>query len=137
MVQVRHKRMRLLATWYDLNSPKQMAHRSCLAALGLHPFPFGVDLSERMNAEIQRKIGELAVRCACIRDPTRMARIVGDQLFRDIRMPYWDGRQELRPGVRPRTAGGPETTHGVGLDHHSLGRRSAGHRSRRRGHRGG
>lgn len=59
MVRVQRQRHKILAHWYpaDVRSPKAWVHKSCLAALGLYPFPDGaVPLAETIGASLMMRV---------------------------------------------------------------------------------
>ena len=97
-MKIRKQRLEVLKQWYpDLKSEHDRVHKSCLASLGLEPFPTDdLPMEQIMGAAVIRRIGEIATQHPNIPGPLQLISVVYSQLQREITAPTEHGQRQLR-----------------------------------------
>ena len=86
MEQVRRRRFEVLHRWYpaDIRTPTTWVYKTCLAALGLEPFPEnGVRLEAAIVAAVVRRIAEVTTEYPDVRGPPNLAHRIFERLVHE------------------------------------------------------
>jgi hypothetical protein len=98
MSKLSKQRFSLLKPWYpELTSAGNWVHQSCLAQLGLHPFPKEcLPLEEIIGSKLAARIGEIVSKHPTVRGPRMLIDIVYGQMCKELRVPTPEGNRQLR-----------------------------------------
>ena len=102
MVMIRRARLQILKRWYpnDVKSISDYVHKTCLASLGLHPFPDeDIPLTHVIATKITARIATIAASIPEERAPRVLTQKICKQLNNEYRIPTEDGQRLLRWNV--------------------------------------
>ena len=99
LLKIQKQRYDTLKRWYpdQLNGPDDRVHKTCLANLGLHPFPSGrLDLERRIRTKLLNQIPEIAREHPNIRGPGQLIDVISKQLKSELHLPTENGCPQVR-----------------------------------------
>ena len=99
MAKLFKHRYEILKPWYpdQMKSPTDWVHKTCLAALGLHPYPKDmIPLDEIIGSVLTARIQAVAAQHPEIRGPRQLIDTVFKQMRNEFRVPTNEGHKQLR-----------------------------------------
>ena len=99
MMMVREHRRKILMKWYpdQIKGRNDWVHRTCLAHLGLHPFPRGrINFERVMGQAVLKRMREIITQHTDVRGARRLIQVVYQQLCTEYHVPTDDGRKQMR-----------------------------------------
>ena len=99
MAKLFKHRYEILKPWYpdQMKSPTDWVHKTCLAALGLHPYPKDmIPLDEIIGSVLTARIQAVVAQHPEIRGPRQLIDTVFKQMRNEFRVPTNEGHKQLR-----------------------------------------
>ena len=99
MTKIRKFRLDTLKRWYpdELRSPDDWVHKTCLAHLGLHPFPRGrINFERVMGQAVLKRMREIISQHTDVRGARQLIQVVYQQLCNEYNVPTDEGRKQMR-----------------------------------------
>ena len=99
MTKILKNRYNILKPWYptQLKSPSHWVHRTCIAALGLHPYPKDmIPLDEIIGSKLTARIADIVAHHPDVRGPRQLIDVVFKKMRNEFRVPTNEGHKQLR-----------------------------------------